>query len=195
MSDPARRKATYADIEALPPNMVGEIIDGVLNAQPRPRYRHGIAANALGDELTSPFQKGRGGSGGWVFIEEPELHLGIQALVPDVSGWRRENATFDLDAASNSVRPDCVCEVLSPSNARIDRGQKSNIYALAGVGHYWILDPSNRTLEAFRLVDGKWQLTGSAGAGEQVSLEPFDAISFPFDDLFPLDPPTQTEQA
>jgi Uma2 family endonuclease len=191
MADPARKKATYADIEALPPNMVGEIIDGVLHTQARPARRHGIASNSLADELTSPFQKGRGGPGGWIFIDEPQLHFGIQVVVPDLAAWRLERARFDLNEARTHIAPDWVCEVLSPSTARFDRGQKSNIYALAGISHYWIVDLTNKTLEAYRLTDGKWLQVGSAGSGELVSLEPFDAIAFSFDDLFPLDPPTQ----
>jgi Uma2 family endonuclease len=195
MSEPARKLATYADLEALPASMVGEIIDGALRAQPRPARRHGIVSNALADELTSPFQKGRGGPGGWIFIDEPELHFGMQVVVPDLAGWRRERATFDLDEAKTFIAPDWVCEVLSPSTARFDRGRKSQIYALAGIGHYWILDPTNRTLEALRLCDGGWLQIGSAGSGDRVSLEPFDAIAFPFDDLFPLDPPAPAGDA
>jgi hypothetical protein len=47
------------------------------------------AANALSDELAGPFQKGRGGPGGWVFFVEPELNLGAHVraghrwLAPD----------------------------------------------------------------------------------------------------------------
>ena len=70
------RPATYADIEALPENMVGEIIFGVLHAHPRPTPRHGVASGGLQTELTFPFDYGRGGPGGWIFIVEPELHLG-----------------------------------------------------------------------------------------------------------------------
>ncbi len=195
MADEARRLATVQDIDALPEHLVGEIINGILHTQSRPTRRHGIASIRLGSELDTPFGAGRGGPGGWVFIDEPQLHFGMQVVVPDLAGWKRERATFDLDEAKTYIAPDWVCEVLSPSTARLDRGQKSNIYALAGVGYYWILDPANRTLESRRLVDGKWLLIGSAGTGEAVSLEPFEAISFPFDDLFPLDPPIPQEQA
>jgi Uma2 family endonuclease len=194
MSDPAQRKATYADLMALPPNMVGEIIDGVLHAQSRPTRRHGLASVRLSSELDLPFGVGRGGPGGWVFVDEPELHFGLQIVVPDLAGWKRERATFDLDEAKTFIGPDWVCEVLSPSTARFDRGQKSNIYALAGISYYWILDPSNRTLEAFRLAGERWATVGSAGTSDMVSLEPFDAIAFPFNDLFPLDPPLPQEQ-
>ncbi|WP_375457855.1 Uma2 family endonuclease [uncultured Enterovirga sp.] len=121
--------ATYADIEALPEHLVGEIIDGMLETYPRPRPRHGAAASALSYELTGPFQRGRGGPGGWVFIVEPELHLGHQVVVPDLAGWRRERLTELPDTAYLETAPDWVCEVLSPSTARVDRGAKRRIYA------------------------------------------------------------------
>ncbi|MEO1206444.1 MAG: hypothetical protein AAFV45_08935 [Pseudomonadota bacterium] len=49
--------ATYADIEALPANMVGQILYGALHAHPRPTPRHTVASNSIGDEVTGPFQK------------------------------------------------------------------------------------------------------------------------------------------
>jgi Uma2 family endonuclease len=189
MGAPFKKPATYADLEALPEHLVGEIIDGALHAQARPRLRHGAASVRLGSELDFPFGRGRGGPGGWVFIAEPQLHLGLQILVPDLAGWRRERAVFDLDDAKVSIAADWICEVISPSTAQLDRGRKSKIYALAGIGYYWVLDPANRTLEAYRRNDFEWTLMGSAGHGENVSFEPFEAISFAFDDLFPLDPP------
>ena len=33
---------------------------------------------------------GLGGPGGWYILDEPELHLGEEILVPDLAGWRRE---------------------------------------------------------------------------------------------------------
>ena len=40
MADPAQRGATYADLEAVPPNLVAEIIHGALVTHPRPAPRH-----------------------------------------------------------------------------------------------------------------------------------------------------------
>ena len=85
-----QRRATYADLEALPPNQVGEIVRGVLYASPRPASPHAAAASAVGEELGPPFKRGRGGPGGWVILDEPELHLHDDVLVPDLGGWRRE---------------------------------------------------------------------------------------------------------
>lgn len=47
----SKRPATYADLEALPSNQVGEILGGVLHAFPRPAIPHTAAASAFGMEL------------------------------------------------------------------------------------------------------------------------------------------------
>ena len=190
MTDAATREATYADIEALPETLVGEIIDGVLETHPRPRPRHGVATWKIAGQLENPFGRGRGGPGGWIFIVEPELHLGRQVVVPDIAGWRRERLPTLPETAYLETAPDWVCEVLSPSTARLDRGAKRRIYAEAGVRHLWLLDPGERELEAFTLAGRKWLLLATVQRGVEVSVAPFDAISFPLDDLFPFDVPT-----
>ena len=56
----ARKKtATYADLEALPTHLVGEIIDGELITSPRPASLHARAASRLGIEVGGPFDRGR----------------------------------------------------------------------------------------------------------------------------------------
>src|SRR6188474_2198585 len=100
-----QRPATYADIEALPPNTVGEIVRGVLYANPRPASAHAAAASAIGEELGPPFKRGRGGPGGWVILDEPELHLGEDVVVPDLAGWRRERMSSVADAPYFTIAP------------------------------------------------------------------------------------------
>lgn len=87
---PARKAATYADLLALPSDLVGQIIDGDLYAMPRPATGHAGVTSTLGMDLGGPFQRGRGGPGGWWLMDEPELHLGADVLVPDLAGWRVE---------------------------------------------------------------------------------------------------------
>ena len=189
MAEAAIREATYADLEAVPAHLVAEIIFGVLETHPRPRPRHAIAAAGLAGELTQPFGRGRGGPGGWIFMTEPELHLGPHVLVPDLAGWRRERLPVEPDTAFIETAPDWVCEILSPSTSRLDRGPKRRIYAEAGLGHLWLLDPADGVLEAFALTSGQWLLLGTVERGEAVALPPFDAVSFPLDDLFAFDDP------
>lgn len=193
MAAAATREATYADLEAVPAHLVAEIIDGVLETHPRPRPRHGAATSRLAGAIETPFGRGRGGPGGWIFIIEPELHLGRQIVVPDIAGWRRERLATEPEHAFIDVAPDWVCEVLSPSTARLDRGAKRRIYAEAGVSHLWLLDPLERELEAFELAGRQWLLLATIQPGETVAVKPFEAAPFPLDDLFPFDTPSSPE--
>ncbi|HRO11322.1 hypothetical protein, partial [Amaricoccus sp.] len=54
-----RAPATYQDVLDAPPHMVAELVEGALHLHPRPASRHALAGSSLGDELVSPFQKGR----------------------------------------------------------------------------------------------------------------------------------------
>ncbi|MDP4006080.1 Uma2 family endonuclease [Methylobacterium sp. NEAU K] len=189
MAEAAIRLAIYADLEAVPDHLVAEIVDGTLETHPRPRPRHAMAASDLSTLLGTPFRYGRGGPGGWIFMVEPELHLGPHVVVPDLAAWRRERVPTDFDAAFIEIAPDWVCEILSPATIRLDRGRKRRIYAEAGVGHLWLLDPAAGVLEGFALTDGRWLLLATIQRGETVALPPFDAVPFPLDDLFPFDDP------
>ena len=189
MAKVMQKRATYADVEAAPEDVIAEIIDGELVTQPRPAPRHNAAASQLILELGSPFQKGRGGPGGWIFLFETEVKFGEDVLVPDVSAWRAERFTSHPETNYVSVRPDWVCEILSASTETRDRTVKRRIYADYGVPHYWLLDPRQQILEAFELADGKWMLSGSWRSADMVSAPPFDAITFSLADLWPLDKP------
>ena len=85
--------------------------------------------------LTGPFDRGRGGPGGWWIIDEPELHLGEEVVVPDLAGWRRERMPDYPHTAYVSLAPDWVCEVISASTRRLDLHGKRPVYAREGVGH------------------------------------------------------------
>ena len=159
MTDPATRDATYEDLLALPEHQVGEILSGNLYSHPRPAPRHARAHSSITGTLWGPFDHGRGGPGGWWIIDEPELHLGADVIVPDIAGWRRERMPSLPDTAWFEQAPDWACEILSPSTANTDRAIKMPIYAREAVEHLWLVDPDARTLENYRLQDhGRWLL-------------------------------------
>ena len=179
------RKATYRDVLDAPAHMVAEIAKGALHTQPRPASRHALAGSSLGVEIGGPFQRGRGGPGGWWILYEPELHFGEDILVPDFAGWRRERMPDYPDTPYFTLAPDWVCEILSPSTRTFDLEEKRPVYAREGVGHLWFVDPAARTLEAFALQDGAWTPAGSAREDEPVAFPPFQAVTFPLDALWP----------
>jgi Uma2 family endonuclease len=175
MDDPPKRRATYDDVLAAPKHVVAELIGGVLRTHPRPASPHARAASRLGAELGGPFDRGRGGPGGWILLDEPELHLHGDVLVPDLAGWRRTRMPELPHAAAFELAPDWVCEILSPSTAATDRAEKLPVYARERVAHAWLVDPLALTLEVLRLEEARWVLVGAWRDDARVKAEPFDA--------------------
>lgn len=171
-----RRLATYEDVLAAPRHLVAELVSGTMHTHPRPRLRHAAVASALGEELGPPFRRGRGGPGGWILLDEPELHLDRDVLVPDLAAWRRERMPELPDEPYATLAPDWIAEVLSPSTEAFDRSAKLPIYARSGVRHVWLVDPDIRTVEVFRLDGDGYRLLGAHADDARVQLEPFDAI-------------------
>lgn len=176
----------YAELAALPENKVGEIIDGVLYVSPRPAAIHSQATSVIGEELGPPFKRGRGGPGGWILLDEPELHLGKRpdVLVPDLAGWRRERMPVMPDVAAFTLVPDWVCEVLSPSTRKLDRTKKLHVYRREQVAHVWLVDPEARMLEIYRLTGDLYTLAATFADDAPVRAEPFDAIELPLGALW-----------
>jgi Uma2 family endonuclease len=174
-----KRRATYADLVALPDTLVAEIIDGDLYASPRPASPHTYAASALGADINGAFHRPPGSGdrpGGWWILLEPELHLDRDVLVPDWAGWRQERMPVPAHVAAFTLAPDWVCEVESPSTRVIDRTRKMRIYAREGVAHLWMVDPLAHVLEVYRLDGGHWTPTGGYRGDVAVRAEPFAAI-------------------
>ena len=172
----ARKPVTYDDLRRVPEHLVAEIVDGELFTSPRPATPHAHAAMQLGAMLVGGFDgDDPDDASGWCFLMEPELHFGADVVVPDLAGWRRTTLSRIPDVAAITVPPDWLCEVLSPSTARLDRVRKMRVYARAGVGYMWILDPIARTLETYRLEDRNWVVIATHAGDDAVRAEPFDA--------------------
>ncbi len=192
MADPASRRATWADLEALPRDVVGELIRGVLHSMPRPRARHQHAGTQLVGELHEPYRRGRNGPGGWLFLAEPGLafaDLDVEEVVPDVAGWRRERLSALPTDGSISVAPDWVCEILSPSTRRHDQRVKRPLYAEARIPWMWIVDVDARTVMASRNEGGRWMEIGVWADDERMRAEPFEAHEFDLRELWEASSP------
>ena len=198
MADPAKRKATYQDVLDAPAHLNAEIIGGELRLTPRPAGPHTVAASSLGALVGSPFGHGINGPGGWIILDEPELHLGSDIVIPDLAGWRRSRLPSVPHEAYFTLAPDWVCEVLSPSTEVTDRSEKLPIYANAGVGHAWLVDPVQRMLEVMRLHEGRWLILAVHHGDQRVRAEPFEALELDlailWADIAPPPPPSRASE-
>jgi Uma2 family endonuclease len=180
MADAARdpRLLLYERYQQVPEHQCAEIIRGTLYVLPRPAPRHANAASVLGGDLSGPFQRGRGGPGGWWILFEPELHLvTLEPVVPDLAGWRVERMPSLPETAYFALPPDWVCEVLSKSTESIDRNEKLPLYAEHGVRHAWLVDPIAQTLEVRTLGDdGHWREVQIHRGDARVCAAPFEAV-------------------
>jgi len=194
---PTEPDADYGAVLSAPEHLVAEILDGELHLSARPRRRHGKAHRRLYAELAGfDGPNGPEDPGGWVLEIEPELHLPRvrddkrEPVVPDLAGWRAERMPeTDPDVWKIEVVPDWVCEILSPSTHLADRTKKVPLYAHAGVGHLWLVDPTGRSVEVYTLERGRWVVTATVGGDERVRLPPFEVVELDLSRLWFGPPP------
>jgi len=189
-AEPARKKATYEDIYNIPDDMTGEIINGELIVTPKPAPRHALAAVALGSKIAPLYHFGEGGGpGGWVILSEVEVLFGEDLLVPDWSGWRKDNFPGWPETNWFLKAPDWICEIISPATVANDKVRKMDIYAGFEVSYYWLIDPRDKTLETFRLQSGIWaRMRGYAG-NAKVRAEPFSEVELDLGSFWIEEPP------
>jgi Uma2 family endonuclease len=96
--------------------------------------------------------------------------------VPDIAGWHRERMPKLPRGVGVTLAPDWVCEVLSPSTAKLDREKKMKVYAREGVRHLWLVDPLRQELEVYGLEGSRWERRGTHTGEAQVRAEPFEAL-------------------
>jgi Uma2 family endonuclease len=182
--------ATLADLLALPDEGRGyELIDGDL-FEKQAGFRHGRAQFNLAGLLTPYRRRGGGGPerpGGWWFLTEQLFEFSsTQVLRPDVAGWLRERLPEppEDDDAVVKVRPDWVCEIISPRKAGRDRILKKRIYHQHQVPHYWLIDPRDESLTVLQWTARGYLEILTAQRGERVLAEPFLTLDLQVGVLF-----------
>ena len=182
----ALKPTLYEQLEALPEDLTGEILNGQLHTQPRPTGPHARAETERGIDIGSAYGRGRGGPGGWWILIEPEIHFVIdqEVIVPDLAGWQKQRMPQIPEGHRFTVVPDWVCEILSPATASKDRELKMPLYAHYGVAHAWLVDPQRRTFEAYGLDHKDWRPLGQASGRDSIGVAPFDALALDLANLW-----------
>lgn len=174
-------ESLYTSLLALPDGYRGEIIGGRLYTSPRPAAKHVMVGSVLGADLLNPFQRGRGGPGGWWILDEPEVHFvrNTEVVVPDLAGWKRERMPMLPEDHRFEIIPDWVCEILSPGTGTYDREVKMPAYAEHGVHWLWLIDPVVQNLQVYENRDGGWELKNEFNANDSINAPPFTDVTLP----------------
>jgi len=193
MSSTARSTSTLDDFLAIPEEKrFHELLASEIVEKATPSGEHGDAQAGVVGAVRPLYQRraGGGGPGGWWIPTAVEVLLGGGDLVrPDVLGWRRDRVPERPTGTPVRVRPDWVCEVVSPANANVDTVKKLRIYHAARIPHYWIADPRDATLTVMRWAEAGYTTVLRAERGESVRPEPFEEVELHVGTLFGDDPP------
>lgn len=134
-----------------------EIIDGQVYMMSPVRFTHAIVAGNI-YRIFSNYLKGKKciAIPDGVKVEVTNIDNGNKnSLVPDcMIVCDRSKIKNDLIAGA----PDLAVEVLSKSTMKIDRTIKKDAYENIGVKEYWIVSASDKFIERYLLVDGKYDL-------------------------------------
>ena len=165
------RKLTYQDYVCFPDDrMRHEIIDGDHYMNPAPSTYHQRVSSRLQYQLYSA-------------IELPDFGVVMYALVdvelsecdivqPDLVIVLKQNRIITPSKVKGT--PDHVIEILSPSTASNDRTLKRTLYERVGVKEYWIVDPSDHSIEQL-ILDGEKYI--SSQATDHITVSYMDGVS------------------
>ncbi len=173
----SKNNLTYWDYLELPeePGYRFEILEGMLVKKPSPSVMHQRVSRRLQRLLEDYFWQTD--PGGEVFGAPLDTTFGEETVVqPDllyVSGKQQEL----IKETRIDGPPALVVEVISHTSSRKDRVQKMQIYQKAGVRHYWLADPADRTLECFSLRDGLYALVASGMDDDLVKHPEFEGLA------------------
>jgi Uma2 family endonuclease len=183
------RPATVEEWLAVPAEQRAELIGGKIVRHAFPGPKHGFAQGEVYAAIR-PYNRragGPGGPGGWWISQEVDMFIGGIGCRPDAVGWRREKHPHAPEPDASGVvtaEPDFIAEVLSSSTVRYDQGPKRDVYFNAGVTHYWLVDPTYKTLTVLERAAQGYVIVLVAGPGEVVRAPPFGLVAIPVAELF-----------
>ncbi|WAS93490.1 Uma2 family endonuclease [Nannocystis punicea] len=179
---PAVHGATLADLLAVADEKpYYELLDGELSQKAAPLFRHGRLQPRIAGRIIDHFgdDAAEGEPGGWWIGTEVHVELAPdEVVVPDVVGWRIDRVPEPPAGFPVKIRPDWICEIVSPASPSRDTVRKLRIYHRAGIPHYWIADPEQQSLTVFRWQPEGYLVALTAQPPEQVRPEPFDAAEY-----------------
>lgn len=165
---PRDHEWTVADLADTPDDGLRyELVDGVLLVSAAPSQVHQIVVGELHVLLRAAVQEDCR-----VMLAPTDFQpTRRRSLRPDLLVVRRR----DLGGTAITEPLVLAVEVLSPSTRSVDLLLKRGVYAESGVEAYWVVDPLEPSVQAWRMLDGDWVDAGRASGDEVLEL----TIPFP----------------
>ena len=129
---------TVEDYRATPEGSRYQLVEGELLMAPAPnRFHQRIITNLV--LLLGAHSRAAGI--GDVYIAPFDVYLGENDVYqPDLIFVSKERLHILADDGAHGA-PELVIEVISPSNAQLDKKRKRGVYARTGVKELWLVDP------------------------------------------------------
>ena len=140
----------------LPEGTLCEVINNVLYMSPAPKYTHQRLLLLFANKISNYLEKTKTGE---VFISPVDVyftHL-LSAVQPDLIYVSNENKSIMGEDGYFYGAPDLIVEVLSSDKKR-DTVTKKELYEKAGVKEYFIVNPADRKVHAYKLINNKYGL-------------------------------------
>ncbi|MFN8577686.1 MAG: Uma2 family endonuclease [Candidatus Sericytochromatia bacterium] len=154
-----QKKITYKDYYLIEDGNRYEVINGVLIMLPAPDLWHQKYSRNLEVKMVNHCKNLDLGE---IFDAPCDVILETNVVVqPDILFVKKENENI-LEKRGVFGSPNLIVEILSKSSIKIDRFDKFKLYEKYGVEEYWILDPENKSIEVFLLINGKYELNSIA---------------------------------
>lgn len=176
------RLTTYDDYRNLPDDgKQHQIIGGELHMTPAPTPYHQEISLNLAFILNSFVKQHKTGS---IYTAPVDVVLSMTDVVqPDLVYVSRER--LNIITKKNIVdAPDLVVEVLSDNTETIDRQKKRVLYEKHGVKEYWIVDPSEKTIEQHILKENSFQIKATIRGNQSLTSMVIEKFTLTADDVF-----------
>ena len=172
---------TYQDYLQLSEDRRYEIVDGDLYMVPAPVPYHQRVSRNLEFILHSYVTDHELGE---VFDAPCDLVLSETDIVqPDIFFIATQRLSIITETNIQGA-PDLVIEILSPATAHRDKGVKQKLYASAGVTEYWIVDPTEHTIEVYTLRDTTYERLSLFDQPESLQSPLFPGLTIPLRHVF-----------
>jgi len=186
VATPSWKPATLADLIARGDCDRLEIIGGEIVEKAAPSPAHAATELQLSAAI-APFSRrpsGHSPGGWWLFTELHVEYPRGELYCHDAAGFRRDRVPERPSEWPVRIRPDWVCEIVSPKHEKQDLVDKPRVLHAAEVPHYWVLDPEERILLVHRWSADGYVVVQRAAARETIRAEPFEAIEISVGVLF-----------